>query len=349
MTAESAPPLIQHNDDGPAALEVSDLTVRFGSRRDALRAVDGVSFTLRRGSTLGVIGESGSGKSTLVKAIAGLLPVAEGQVRIAGNSGPPQPAAPSVGRAGQVQMIFQDAMLALNPGRAVWQSVVEPLVPQRLFVPRRFRDRAVELLARVGLTPDFADRLPSQMSGGQRQRVTIARAIAGRSPLVMCDEPVAALDISLQAEVLQLLDDLRRDLGLSYVFISHDMSSISRIAHDVGVMYLGQLVEVGPAREVLQTPRHPYTQALIRSIPRITLEKREPETQLLEGEIPDARRPPSGCRFRTRCPFAQEICAREEPRPELVEEPGRDTGSAHHTACHFWREIRDGTAAPRAH
>lgn len=322
-----------------AALRVRDLVVSFGHRSDRIQAVDGVSFTVPRGRILGIIGESGSGKSTLVKAIAGLVPVSSGSIEIAQRSKPLTPVGRSVGRDGQVQMIFQDPMLALDPGRAVWQSIVEPLAPRKFRAPRNLRAQAVELLGQVGLGAEFADRRPSQMSGGQRQRVTIARAVAARAPLVMCDEPVAALDISLQAGVLRLLDNLRDELDLTYVFISHDMTSIARLADDVGVMYLGQIVEVGPAREVLREPRHPYTQALISAVPRVSLEPRDLQRSLLEGEIPDARNPPSGCRFRTRCPFSQEICAVTVPgSTEAVDATG------HVTACHFWREIRDGVA-----
>ena len=347
MTADGTLTATAGSGQKAPALQVRDLVVRYGNRRDAVRAVDGVSVEVARGTALGVIGESGSGKSTLAKAIAGLIPVSSGTVALAGPDGELAPAAPVVGRAGQVQMIFQDPVLALNPGRPVWKSIVEPLVPHRPLIPRSLRDRAVELLGQVGLGPEFADRRPGQMSGGQRQRVTIARAVAARAPLIMCDEPVAALDISVQAEVLRLLDEVRETFGLTYVFISHDMSSIARIAHDVGVMYLGRLVEVGPVREVLERPRHPYTQALIRAVPRIGLDARARELQPLEGEIPDARRPPSGCRFRTRCPFAREVCATQEPPVETVADAAAGGGSAHRTACHFWREIQDGTARPR--
>jgi oligopeptide/dipeptide ABC transporter ATP-binding protein len=194
----------------------------------------------------------------------------------------------------------------------------------------------VELLAEVGLGADMAERRPAQLSGGQRQRVTIARAVAARAPIVMCDEPVAALDVSLQAGVLGLLDDVRAEHDLTYLFISHDMSSIARVADQVGVMYLGRLVEVGPVRRVLREPRHPYTQALISAIPRVSRRARRPNRMLLPGEIPDARRPPSGCRFRTRCRFAQERCAEETPVLD-TSEPG------HTTACHFWREIAGST------
>ncbi|TDC91750.1 ABC transporter ATP-binding protein [Actinomadura sp. 7K507] len=346
MTVDSALSIRKGEERQAPALQVRDLVVRYGGRRDSFHAVDGVSVEVARGATLGIIGESGSGKSTLAKAIAGLVPIAAGTVEVLGPDGGLAPAASSVGRAGQVQMIFQDPALALNLGRPVWKSVVEPLVPHRLAVPRRLRDRGVELLGQVGLGPEIADRRPGQMSGGQRQRVTIARAVAARAPVVMCDEPVAALDISVQAGVLRLLDELREASDLTYLFISHDMASIARIAHDVGVMYLGRLVEIGPVREVLRSPRHPYTQALIRAVPRVGLGARDAEIQTLEGEIPDARRPPSGCRFRTRCPFAQEICALEEPPAESVAESA-DSGSAHQAACHFWREIRAGTAPRR--
>lgn len=344
MTAQTVPVPSQTQAEPATALRVRDLVVRYGRGKDALHAVDHVDIDVPRGRTLGIIGESGSGKSTLIKAIAGLAPITEGTIEIADDGGALRRAAASVGRGGKVQMIFQDPVLALNSLRPVWQSVAEPMEPGRATLPRRLRPRAVELLEQVGLGAEMADRRPDRMSGGQRQRVTIARAVASKAPLVMCDEPVAALDISLQAGVLRLLDDLRTRLDLTYVFISHDMSSIARIAHDVGVMYLGQLVEVGPAAEVLSRPRHPYTQALIRAVPRVRANAARMVP--LEGEIPDARQPPSGCRFRTRCPFAQEICAREAPRGESVDDV-TTAGRRHVTSCHFWREIRDGDAPVR--
>jgi oligopeptide/dipeptide ABC transporter ATP-binding protein len=319
------------------ALAVEDLVVAYGNRRDPLRAVDGVSLRVPRGQTLGVIGESGSGKSTLVMAIAGLLPTTSGRISIAPRDGDLVPAARSVGRGGQVQVIFQDPMLALSPSLPIWRSVAEPLAPRSFRVPDRFRATAVELLGQVGIGPELAGRRPAQLSGGQRQRVTIARAVAAEAPLIMCDEPVAALDISLQAGVLRLLDELRRTRELTYVFVSHDMTSIARIADQVGVMYLGKLVEVGPARAVLREPRHPYTQALISAVPTVSLQARARSRTLLPGEIPDARRPPSGCRFRTRCRFAQNRCA--------VEEPTFAAGGQHQVACHFWPEIKEAATA----
>jgi oligopeptide/dipeptide ABC transporter ATP-binding protein len=316
-------------------LSVEDLVVTYGGRSDPVRAVDGVSLTLTRGETLGIIGESGSGKSTLAMAVAGLAPVTAGRIRIDAGDGLVD-APRSVGRAGRVQMIFQDPLLALGPGLPIWRSVAEPLAPGSLRVPARLRARAVELLDRVGISADLAERRPSQLSGGQRQRVTIARAVAASAPLVMCDEPVAALDISLQAGVLRLLDEVRAEHDLSYLFISHDMTSIARLADRVGVLYLGRLVEVGPVRDVLGQPRHPYTQALISAVPTVSAAGRARSRRLLPGEIPDARRPPSGCRFRTRCRFAQARCATEVP--EL------DSATGHGTACHFWPQIRAGSA-----
>jgi oligopeptide/dipeptide ABC transporter ATP-binding protein len=325
---------------GTPMLTVEDLVVTYGGRRDPLRAVDDVSFDVRRGETLGIIGESGSGKSTLAAAIAGLVPVTSGRVRTAGPDGVTADVPATVGRSGQIQMIFQDPMLALSPSLPVWRSVAEPLAPRALRVPRRLRARAVELLGRVGIGPELAERRPAQLSGGQRQRVTIARAVAASAPVVMCDEPVAALDISLQAGVLRLLDEMRAEHDLTYLFISHDMTSIARLADQVGVMYLGRLVELGPVRAVLGEPRHPYTRALISAVPSVTKAGRAHERTLLAGEIPDARRPPSGCRFRTRCPFAQPRCAQEVPA--LAE----DGTGGHRTACHFWAQIREGRAAP---
>jgi oligopeptide/dipeptide ABC transporter ATP-binding protein len=320
-----------------AALSVEDLVVTYGNRRDPLRAVDRVSLEVARGETLGIIGESGSGKSTLVMAIAGLVPTSGGRIRIAPRDGVLTDAARSVGRGGEVQVIFQDPMLALSPSVPIWRSVVEPLAPASIRVPRRLKTRAVELLGQVGIGAELAGRRPAQLSGGQRQRVTIARAVAAQAPLVMCDEPVAALDISLQAGVLRLLDELRREEDLTYVFVSHDMTSIARLADQVGVMYLGKLVEVGPVRSVLRAPRHPYTQALISAVPTVSLQAKARSRTLLPGEIPDARRPPSGCRFRTRCRFARARCA--------VEEPTFGAGGDHQVACHFWPEIQDAATS----
>lgn len=321
-------------------LSIRDLVVAYGGRRSALRAVDEVSLEVSPGETLGVIGESGSGKTTLAKAVAGLVPAATGRIELGGNEVTGKTRWRG-GRSRRPQMIFQDPLLALNPRLEVWRSVAEPLSPNRLGASSGLRDEAVELLRAVGIDPSLADRRPLQMSGGQRQRVTIARAMAAHPPLILCDEPVAALDISLQAEVLRLLAELRAQRSLTYLFISHDLGSIARLADRVGVMYLGQLVELGPAASVLREPRHPYTHALMSAIPKVAAGARKRPRLLLEGEIADPRRPPSGCRFRTRCPFATERCAHEAPRLRA-----EANSPEHQIACHFWEEIQDGTHRP---
>lgn len=298
-------------------IHVEQLVVAYGSRRGELRAVDGITFHIDQGGSLGVIGESGSGKSSLALAIAGLTPIRSGRIQ---RTSPPQ-------------MIFQDPLLALNPRRKAWQSVAEPLDPKANRLSNKLRAPAIELLERVGLGASFADRTPRQLSGGQRQRVTIARALASQTQIILCDEPVASLDVSLQAGVLQLLDDLRRERQLTYLLISHELRSVRVLTQRVAVMYLGQFVETGPTAEVLDQPRHPYTQALVSSAPVIG--RPMPDQAPVQGEVPDPRHPPTGCRFRTRCPYATDLCAHEMPRLE-------NDGAGRSVACHYWRQIRAG-------
>ena len=321
-------------------VEAEDLDVVLGRGRSRTHAVVGVSLSIAQGEVFGVIGESGSGKTSLGLAVAGLVPVSGGRLSF--------PAAASAGataeaaRRRRVQMIFQDPLRALNPQVAVWKSVAEPMAPRRFRIPVSFRAPAIEALNEVGLHAHEADRLPSQLSGGQRQRATIARALASRAPLIVCDEPVASLDASIQADVLNLLAALRVEHGLTYVFISHDLNSVAGLATRVAVMYLGRIVEEGDVEDVFSNSAHPYTKALIATTPRVQrrIGVRRPQATIL-GEIPDARRPPSGCRFRTRCPHAREQC--EEREPLLEEIPG--TRPAHRVACHFWRELRGLDAA----
>jgi oligopeptide/dipeptide ABC transporter ATP-binding protein len=320
----TAPPAADAGRSAPA-VRVSNLRVSYDSRRRPLTAVDDVGFEVGVGETLAVIGESGSGKSTLLRAIAALTARAGGSVEI-GSGGP----------AGHgVQLVFQDADLALDPRQPVWKSIAEPLVPRRLRIPRRLRDTAVELLREVGLGDEFADRRPHTLSGGQRQRVTIARALAGRSSLVLLDEPVSAQDVSLQASLLRLLSSLQRQHGLTYVVVSHDIAAVARVADRVGVMYAAKLVEIGPASQVLSGPRHPYTQALIDAVPRIAEQPAALPQHVIQGEPPDLSNPPSGCRFHTRCAFAIERCADEVP----VLQPGIGPDDGHQVACHRWQEI----------
>lgn len=298
-------------------LDVKDLVVEYGRGPGRLRAVDAVSFAIRRGETLAIIGESGSGKSSIAHALAGLVKPSGGTIT----------RHPRTGEAPTAHVIFQDPTLALNSHLTVWACVAEPMAPTRLRIPASLRAPAVELLRRVGLGEDVADRRPAQLSGGQRQRVTIARAVASKSALLLCDEPVASLDVSLQADVLELLAELRDELGLTYLFISHDLGSVRQIADRVAVMYMGRLAEIGSTDDVLDRPTHPYTQALLAATPNVTLVRRERRRALVRGEIPDPRRPPSGCRFRTRCPLAVERCSRDTP--ELP------SGTGHVAACHF--------------
>jgi oligopeptide/dipeptide ABC transporter ATP-binding protein len=318
----------------PSVVSVHGLTVMYDGQRPAVRAVDDVTLEIAAGETFVVIGESGSGKSTLLKAIAGLVTPAGGTVEV--HAGAAQPAGPGR-RPGLAQIVFQDPDLALNPRQPVWKSVAEPLVPRRLRIPSGLRARALELLTEVGLGAEIADRKPHELSGGQRQRVTIARAMASGTSLVLLDEPVSAQDVSLQASILRLLTTFQRDRSLTYIIVSHDVAAVGRLANRVGVMYAAKLVEVGPAEEILARPRHPYTRALIAAVPVISAEPGSGARPVIQGEPPDLRNPPSGCRFRTRCMFAIERCATEEPELGHAALHADD----HKVACHRWQEIPD--------
>ncbi len=300
-----------------------------GLTRHPVQAVAGVSFSIARGSTLALIGESGSGKSTIARAIAGLGPVESGTIRLDGVELTTAPdRAVEAGRRG-VQIVFQDPTAALNPRWPVWRSVVEPRLRERLDRSTQ-RDIAADYLARVGLNARHIDRLPQQLSGGQRQRVTIARALVARPKLIILDEAVSALDVSVRNEVLVLLDALKESEQLTYLLISHDMGAVAQLATSVAVLYVGKLVELGPAARVIGQPSHPYSRALIDAVPALKAGART-DAPLLSGEIGDPAQPPSGCRFHPRCPFVIDRCRSVEPL--LQTHRGGDV------ACHRTQEI----------
>ena len=293
-----------------------DYAVSRGSFRGraTVRAIDGVTFELEEGQTLGVVGESGSGKSTLARLVAMAEPPSAGALWLDGVELTTVPRNRLAAVREAVQMVFQDPFGSLNPRKKVGTIIEEPLVINRDFSKSQRRELVRAMMDRVGLRPEHYERYPHMFSGGQRQRIAIARALMLRPKLVVADEPVSALDVSIQAQVLNLLMDLQDEFGIAYVFISHDLGVVSRIADQVMVMYLGRVVEQGVKDLIFAQPRHPYTQALLASMPHVDPSKRKSRI-VLEGELPSPMDPPSGCAFRTRCAYANERCASD--RPEL--------------------------------
>jgi oligopeptide/dipeptide ABC transporter ATP-binding protein len=313
-------------------LEVCDVSTQFAARRrsgshKATIAVDRVSLTINKGETLGLVGESGCGKSTLARSIMGILPLAQGAIRFGGLDVGDHRSRTTLRR--EMQMIFQDPWESLNPNRRIGAIVADGLAIHRIGTRDERRHRVASALERVGLPIDAAKRFPHEFSGGQRQRIGIARALVLSPRLIVADEPVSALDVSVQAQVLNLMHDLREQLGLTYLFISHDIAVVSHISDRIAVMYLGRIMEEADSETLLETPLHPYTVTLLSSIPRRRGSPAEawPARIRLNGELPSARDRPSGCVFRTRCPIAQNICSTSEP--QLTMHRG------HKVACHF--------------
>jgi len=317
-------------------LEVSNLVQEFtvrdrgGTKAGIVHAVSDVSLTLQQGETLGLVGETGSGKSTLARAILQAPPPKSGSVKLRGVELVGLKRRRLIEARRYVQMVFQDPFGSLNPKWRARQLVEEPLVAFKVGSRGERRRRADELLELVGLDPArYGNRRPRELSGGQAQRVAIARALALDPALIICDEPVSSLDVLIRAQVLNLLERLRTELGLAYLFIAHDLALVKQVSDRVAVMYLGKLVEIGPAESLYREPLHPYTVALLASIPspEPTAERR-PVSDTIRGELPSPLDPPSGCRFRTRCPRAQDVCAEVEP-------PLRQLADRHFAACHF--------------
>jgi peptide/nickel transport system ATP-binding protein/oligopeptide transport system ATP-binding protein len=318
--------------EAPPLLEVTDLKKHYPVRSGILRravgkvhSVDGVSFTIGVGETLGMVGESGCGKSTVARSILRLVEPTGGSIRLNGCDITHLGKATLRPHRRSMQIIFQDPFASLNPRMTAGDIVGEPLAVHGLATGAKQRERVAELFDQVGLRPDQMQNYPHQFSGGQRQRICIARALSLQPDLIVCDEPVSALDVSIQAQVINLLIDLQRKHGFSYLFIAHDLAVVAHISHRVAVMYLGRIVEIAEKRELFANPRHPYTQALLASVP-IADPRAKRLVPLIDGDVPSPINPPPGCAFHTRCRFAMDRCKVE--RPELA-----DVGGQHQVAC----------------
>jgi oligopeptide/dipeptide ABC transporter ATP-binding protein len=326
-------------------LEARDLTKHFGGRRQLLShtptvyAVNGVSLAVREGETFAIVGESGCGKSTLGRLLLRLLDATAGQVMYRGQDITHLRASAMRALRRDMQLVFQDPFASLNPSMTVGGVVGEPIELHGLAHGQARKDRVAHLLRTVGLQPEYAERFPHEFSGGQRQRIGIARALASEPRLVLGDEPVSALDVSVQAQVINLLERLKHDLGLTLVMVAHDLAVIRHMSDRVAVMYLGEIVELAPVDALFDTPLHPYTQALLHAIPvsRPHLRRQRPA---MASDLPSPTAPPPGCRFHPRCPHAKPLCSEQKP-------PSENLPDGRQIACHFWREIQNqGGSAP---
>lgn len=298
------------------------------SKFQNVKAVDGVSFYIKRGETLGLVGESGCGKTTAGRTIMRLYEPTEGEIIYEGTDIAKLSQKDFIPYRKKIQMIFQDPYASLDPRMTVSDIIGEPLDIHRIASGKERQDRIFELLETVGLGKNHANRYPHEFSGGQRQRIGIARALAVLPELIICDEPISALDVSIQAQIVNMLEDLQNDIGLTYLFIAHDLSMVRHISDRVGVMYLGSLMEVTSSNELYTNPQHPYTIALLSSIP-VPNPKAEKKGIILEGDVPSPLNPPSGCKFRTRCKYAKKICSEEAPQL-------KDLGGEHFVACYLF-------------
>lgn len=310
-------------------LEVKNLKKYFPSGSQVVKAVDDVSFDVFRGETLGLVGESGCGKSTTGRMTIRLLDATEGSILYKGRDISTLKGSELRDQRCKMQIIFQDPFSSLDPRKTIGETIGRPLQVHNL-VPKAQRfERVLELMERVGLDPNWVNKYPHELDGGRRQRVGIARALAVNPEYIVCDEPVSALDVSIQAQVLNLLQDLQEELGLTYLFISHDLSVVKHLSNRIAVMYLGKIVELAASDELFAHTEHPYTKALLSAIPIPSIDEK-PQRIILQGDVPSPKNPPSGCRFHTRCPYATERCKQVEP--EL-----RDIGGGHYVACHLMK------------
>jgi oligopeptide/dipeptide ABC transporter ATP-binding protein len=326
--------------DGEPLVQARDLVKHFPITRGvflqrkvgAVKAVDGVSFEVRRGETLGIVGETGCGKSTTARLVMRLLESTSGQLTFDGTDITKVKGSRLKATRREMQMIFQDPYSSLNPRKTIGSIIGEPFVIHGLLKDKGERRKAVqELMETVGLNPEHYNRYPHEFSGGQRQRIGVARALALKPKLLIADEPVSALDVSIQAQVLNLLRDLQRKFGLTLIFIAHDLSVVRHMCDRVAVMYLGRIVEIGSGDALYSFPRHPYTGALLSAVPVADPNRHGGARRLLTGDVPSPANPPKACRFHTRCPKAQELCSIEDPPLEMKDPPV----PGHETACHF--------------